>query len=269
MGIDREVKAIEYLVEYSISKKEFDDLDPDLAAASAIVCYAYSEINTLRRLYLFSTHDLIDNDVIDSMNFMQRQVLLRVWSAKLFEFADFLELKKYSKTNNETLKGLAKSARQSFEMLKADDAYKTVRLIRNEATNHYALSPAKKNLAHIGKSPLLSLCMHEIGGNSFFPLGEEVMFIGRMNRIAGKGSTKEEISEVYKKWLSWNILATKWLNEVHSLFLSKILMEKFPDRKALRRNYWLPMDMVGEVGEIKTPLFVRTDEYNKTKKKKN
>lgn len=267
MEIDREVKAIEYLVEYTISKKEFDELDPDLAAASAIVSYAYSEINTLMRLYLFSCHDLIDDDVIDSLNFMQRQVLLRTWSAKLFEFADFLELKKYSKTNNEILKELAKSARKSFEKLKADSAYKTVRSIRHEATNHYALSPAKKNLEHIGKSPSLSLYMHKVGGNSFFPLGEEVMFVGRMNRAAGKGSSKEEIHEAYKKWLDWNLQATQWLNNVHSQFMNKILLEKFPDRKALRRNYWIPMDMVGEVGEIKTPLFVRSDEYLKAKNK--
>lgn len=265
---DDETDAIEFLWEYSVTKEEFDTLEPDLAAALSIVCYAYSEVNALMRLYLFSIHNHVGSDVVDTMGEIQKNTLLRIWSAKLFELADFMELKKYSKTNNQELVALACVARKLFAPLKKDAAYQTVRLIRNEATSHYALAPAKKNLEFVGEGAALSIIQHKIGGNSFNPLGEEVMFIGRMNRAAQHLDTKEKRIEFHKQWFNWNVEATKWLSKVQTQFAKKILFEKFPDRRAYKRMYWIPQQMVGEIGESKTPLFCRAHEYNKAKAKK-
>lgn len=263
-----EIDAIEFLWEYSVTKEEFDTLEPDLAAALSIICYAYSEINALMRLYLFSTHDHVGSDAIDSMGEIQKNTLLRVWSAKLFELADFMELKKYSKTNNQELIALALDAKNLFEPLKKDAAYQTVKLIRHEATSHYALAPAKKNLEFVGEGAALSIIQHKMGGNSFNPLGEEVMFIGRMNRAAQHLDTKEKRIEFHEQWFNWNVVATKWLGRVQAQFARKTLLEKFPDRRARKRMYWIPQQMVGEIGESKTPLFCRVHEYNKVKAKK-
>lgn len=265
---ENEAKAIEFLYEYAITKKEFETLEPDLAAAVSVACYAYSEVNALMRLYLFSVHDHADNDVIDSMGAIQSNVLLRAWSAKLFEFADFVELKKHNKTKSNILITLANAARKEFEPLKKDSAYQTVRALRNEATSHYSLEPAKKNLAFLGQRAALSIVQHKMGGNSFNPLGEEVMFIGRMNRAAKHLQTKEDKVLFHKQWFDWNLKATKWLGKVQAQFAKKIIFEKFPDRRARRLMHYIPQQMVGEVGESKTPLFCRASEYNRAKEEK-
>jgi len=265
---DRENKAIEFLMEYSVTKQEFDALGRDLAAALSIVSYACSEVNVLMRLYLFSIHDPTGKDVVDSMGEIQKNTLLRVWSAKLFEFAEFLELKKRSETDNEMLRDLSASARKLFTSLEEDSAYKAVMAIRHEATSHYTLSAARKNLKHLGDNAALSIVQHKMGGNSFNPLGEEVMFIGRMNRAANKCDTKEDKIKFHNQWFDWNVRATKWLGKVQAEFVKCILFDKYPDRKARKQMYWIPQQMVGEIGESKIPLFCRAHEYNRRKERK-
>lgn len=261
------MKAIEYLTEYKLSLADLEDLHEDLSAALAVTCYAVSEINTLMRLYIFSSHQVIDNEVIDAASMIQRGVLLRTWSSKLFEFSEFIHLNgKHNKTKNVDLIELAKQAQKSFEQLKQEKGFDLVRNIRHEASNHYCLNPARKNLKHLSPTSKLSFYLHEKNGNSFFPMGEEVMFIGRINRHATSETTKEEKSQLYNTWMNWNLMASNWLGEVHHLFVKRLVLERFSERKAERKDYWIPPTMVGEVGEIITPIFIRTNNHNKSNK---
>lgn len=260
------MKAIEHISEYKISKGDLALLDEDAAAAVAVTCFAATEINALMRLYLVSTHDFIENDVIDTANAIQRSVLLRIWSAKLFEFSKFIELSgKDNKTKNAELISLANEAQEKFVDLKQAEIYPLVRSIRNETTNHYSLRPARKNLLHVADNANLTLYMHKIAGNSFYPLGEEVMFTGRINRYGSDGISKEEKMKLYGDWLDWNLTASNWLGDVHYSFVKKLILDRFPDKHAAKKDHWIPPEMVGEAEENQTPLFIRTEIYDRKK----
>ena len=58
-------KAIEFLYEYKVTGKEMERLDDDVRAALAITSFAVTEINTLMKCYIFSTHGRIDDELID------------------------------------------------------------------------------------------------------------------------------------------------------------------------------------------------------------
>ena len=84
------------------------------------------------------------------------------------------------------------------------------------------------------------------------------MFIGRVNRLAPSGSSKEEKLRSYDAWMQWNYKATVWLGDVHHVFVSELLLKHFPNKKAQKRAHWVPENMVGEVENVKTPIFLRT-----------
>lgn len=262
------MQAIEYLEEYRFTPQDLASLDEDLAAGLSITCHAANEVNTLRRLYLFSCHDFLDKEPIDNINAIQRSVLLRIWSAKLFEFVKFVKSKDVRNSKNLELQELIKTAKASYDELERNNDFKMARDLRNEATNHYGFKPAKKNLKHISNDSNMSFYIHRMNGNNFFPLGEEVMFTARIKRHVPNSAKNEVLSESFKGWLNWNNEVTKWLSQVNLDFIGHIIETHFPDRKPRKRSDYLPCEMVGEIDEIFVPLFARTDKDVKTGKQK-
>lgn len=253
-----ENKALIKLIEYRFTKDEFDELHEDIRAGLAITCYAASEVNSLMKLYIFANHKFINDGIVDLANYLQRNVILRTWSAKLFEFSEFITLsQKFNKTKNEQLQAICLGATKSFDILRSRNGYETARFLRHEAANHYSLQAARKNLDYVSINAKLSFYLHEMTGNSFYPMGEEVMFIGRMNRGSKHIITKEEKIAFHKDWYDWNIAATKWLDQVQSEFVKKIIIQKFPDRFAQEMTVYLPLEMVGESKDTLTPVFLR------------
>lgn len=253
------LKAIEHFVEYPTSWARIQQLPDDQQAAIALLSYAVSEANALSRLYILNSHNLIDEEAIDCATSIQRFLLLRIWSAKLFEVEDFLQLgsakKKASKDKD--LLELAADALQSFSKLRDTTAYPVVRNIRHEATNHYSFKAAKQNLKHVSKNANCNMYLHELNGNSFYPMGEEVMFIGRINRHGASLATKDQKSELLESWMNWNLEANNWLAQTHKSFVSKLIFEPDGQKSARKRSYWIPPEMVGSRDENVAPIFVR------------
>ncbi|MDA7964342.1 hypothetical protein [Ruegeria sp.] len=259
-----ELKAIEHITEYRLSREEFNQIPEDQRAALCVTSYAISEINTLARLYMLSWHDLEDNDVVDHMIFAQSNVLLRLFSAKIFEFSQLMNLKdKDNKTDDPVVRGLFEAANTKFENLKARKGYKLALFVRHEASNHYRLKPARENLGGVSENARLSLYVHKHNANTIHPLGEESMFIARLNRANRTASSKEEKIELHNEWFQWNLDATDWVNETFEQLVRKVVLSRFPKKTARRTPHWVDPQLVGELEEIRLPVFLRVNNGNK------
>lgn len=144
-----------------------------------------------------------------------------------------------------------------FETLKSIRGYKLARWVRHESTNHYTLKAARNNLEFVSERANYNLYLHKLNGNSFYPMGEEVMFVARMNRAGANFSTREEGAEGLKLWFDWNIEANKWLHKAHSRFLKELVLDSRPKEAARKKSYWFKPELVGEAGEPRIPLFYR------------
>jgi hypothetical protein len=66
--------------------------------------------------------------------------------------------------------------------LTSDSNYLLAKTIRDHSTNHYLVSPAAANLQYVSKNAKVAAYLHETQGNSYYPIGEEVVFSGRLSR---------------------------------------------------------------------------------------
>lgn len=255
--------AIESYLEINLKWKHLDALSVDQKAALAIVCFAVTEVNSLSRLYLFSQHPHAGEDAIDFAIMAQTNSLLRSWSAKLFEFSDFLTFKDRSnRTDDEKIRKIAAESLEDFAKLLEGNGYNTARALRHEATNHYLLGPVRKNLPYVSESATTTFFLHRKNGSSVYPIGDEVVFAARLNRIGASFDTYEQRVALYKEWFDWNLAATKWLHAVHLRFFVD-LVKPILLRNGIasrRRDYWIDPSLVGSIDGPRIPIFFRGTE---------
>ncbi|MGB3243522.1 MAG: hypothetical protein WBB25_03235, partial [Sulfitobacter sp.] len=184
--------------------------------------------------------------------------ILRCWSAKLFELQELFNLKNSrNRTSDKVLVHLAKIAKETFAKMTKDGGLNIARIIRNEATSHYYLRPAVKNLDSLSEDANLSFFMHEMEGNSFYPVGEELMFFARLNKLGENFETKEQKLSIFDDWMEWNLHATEWAVSIKDLYSNQIILKRFPNKCAVRRDYWINPALVGTKEDRKTPVFYR------------
>lgn len=253
-----EKTAIVHLTQYPISVNEFSALSKDQQAGLAIVSYAVSESNVFAKLFIAAAHDPVDEAVIDSSIAMQQFTILRAWSAKLFEVEAFLCLGGKKKESEDVLLlKIAAECLNEFSVLRQHEGYPITRDLRNEATSHYSFSSARKNLEHLSQSFDASMYLNEQTGNSFYPLGEEVMFVGRINRRAANLTDKAERMKILESWMNWNIQANQWLVSCHNKFVRQLLFDRFENKYARKRVFWVPPALSLTKEEAKVPIFYR------------
>lgn len=253
--------AIEHLVEYPLSQSELNELSRDQQGVVAVLSYAVSETNALSRCYIACMHANTDKPEIEAALNIQRFTILRTWSAKLFEAHEFLQFggKKRNTEDEEILK-LADEVLSEFSALRSGAGFKLAKCIRHEATNHYSLSAAVKNLGHISPRANFNMYLHDLNGNSFYPIGEEVMFLGRLNRFGANLSEMEEKKKAIGDWLDWNLEANRWLGEAHLRYVRKFILDRNPKKYGRKKAYWIDPRLVGTKAEIKVPVFYRKGE---------
>ena len=110
--------------------------------------------------------------------------------------------------------------------------------VRHEATSHYHLAPARQNLEYLGASPKCSMNFHEMSGNNFFPIGEEVMFAAGLKKHYPEGDVC--FSRRLNVWLDWNEAASDWAIDLHAEIYKAVILENFPDKELKLKEVQLP-----------------------------
>ncbi len=258
-------KALQKQFEYPLTWKDLAVLPPEQLALLSLANFAATELNILQRIYIQTAHNLTQDAALDVAIAAQRYVVLRTWSAKLFEFAAMFEdLLKQKLKDDRTLE-LAKEAVELFEALKKSDGYAIVRNVRHEASNHYSFSAALKNLSHVPDHANCNMYLNKLDGNSYYPMGEEVMFVGRLNRHGASIKTEEEKQQLLGLWHDWNLEANGWLRNIHERIFSEIVSARFPDRFAREKLYWFDPSLAGDMVPPSIPIFLRNNFLPKAK----
>lgn len=245
-----------HLDEFRTNWSELSELPDDHLAMVAVLSYAVSETGALARIYLSQAHDHLDKKAIDSAANIQKFLIIRNWSSKLFEVIEFLELGgKKPKTKDLKVLGLANEALARLDLLEPKSGYNVARDIRHEAANHYSFSAAKKNLRHVHKQADCQMYLNRLGGNCFYPFGEEVMFHARLNRKWANLPSKAERDARFGEWLDWNISANRWLAETHAIVTDELIFKALGRNSVRKKVYWVPSELVGRPKENMTPVF--------------
>lgn len=252
-----ENRAIEFLGEYRLSKKEYDHLHPDLQAGLVITAYAITEINTLMRLYLNTTHSTTNDQFIDSASMTMRNIMMRTLSAKVFEYYEMLRHKD-TKNADRSWSDEAEKIRLQLKKTEADAGYRIAEFIRHEAANHYSLKAARKNYKHTSPRANFSLYVHRKTGNSFYPAGEEVMFLGRMSRhMDSIGET--DYGKVTDDWMLWVRDAITIISNNYYQMIYRHIFSKKPDKYAKQIMHYIPFSMVQGPNRPTAPVIMRDE----------
>ena len=164
--------AIEHLVEYPISVREIKELPLDHQACLSVLCHAVSEANALSRTYISTMDAKSPDSAIEIAINIQRFTILRSWSGRLFEAVGFLEtlVGQKPKSKDRLVQNLATEALENFNSLRSGRGYKLARNVRNEAAFHYGFDAARKNMTNVSDRANFNLYLHEMNGNSFYPM---------------------------------------------------------------------------------------------------
>lgn len=253
-------KALVKLAEFPLFRKDFENIPTDQTALLGIISFAVSEINALSRLYLSAEQEFKQDDAIDHAVFTQMFIIVRSWSSRLFELTNtFTELSKGRNTKDSVVIDLAKKIMDDLESPDTSAGQTIVRNIRNEAASHYPFEAAKKNVRHISEGANLKMYLHALDGNSFYPMGEALMFEARFHRHAQTDKREQAHSALFQDWLDWNLAASKWARRAHLAIFEEIVITRFPNRFAREKTFWVDPEMVGDVRGSRVPVFFRED----------
>lgn len=213
------------------------------------------------KVFIYSQQSETGNQIVDSAAFMQSNTLLRTCSAKILDFFGFFdENSNRNQTNDETVVELMQRSSERLAELKQGTSYKLVKVMRNEVTNHFYLEPARRNVEHISPKADLSIHVHKMFGNSFSPLGSELMYVARIKQFSDNSASKEELLKLHKDWVEWTTRAAGVCNQIFSDFAKTIIIDRFPSKFATRKDHWVPQAFVGTVNDVVIPIFFRLDQ---------
>ncbi|MBS3978991.1 MAG: hypothetical protein KGZ77_04225 [Rhodobacteraceae bacterium] len=238
---------------------ELSYLSEDEKAALGLVSLAANEVNVLTRLNLLQLREVVDDTIVDQGYWIQRSVILRIWSAKLYEFKIFIDNLCSGKTKcaSKAVIDLAAKAQKAFTGAEKHSGYEIARESRNEITNHYELNPLRKNIKHLDPKSDVSICLHDIRCNSFSRLGEAVGLVGLLLRKTSSTNDVAEKAAAFESWLDWNLLASDWIDGVELDFYEEFVFKHFPDRSAIEKAYYVDPRLVGEPTKDLIPMFLR------------
>lgn len=244
--------------EYRIRESELEHLDELKLSVLAVLSFAVSEMNALARIYITTMDAEGHGKAIEAGINIQKQTIMRTWSAKVFEALEFLEgLPQSGKNVDDDFLDFRRFAVSQIEELKSQPGFQILRALRHEAANHYSLKAARKSLKASNGSRDATFYLHELDGNSFFAYGEEVLFLQRLERLRVDLSIPDEdAGKLLDEWISWAIKVKHAVAQALLYFFDRFLWSKL-DKKFQDQIYYVDKGLVAARGEISIPLLVR------------
>lgn len=95
--------------------------------------------------------------------------------------------------------------------LEKDPSYLLAKTIRDYATNHYL--PSKKNIPHVSERAKFVAYLHENSGNSYYPFGEEFVFLALIGRYFDKHGQSEYSMKDLRNWIDWGLKASRFISK--------------------------------------------------------
>ena len=235
------------------SYSEMTALPPEHAAFLGVVEYMVTELNVLQRIYLQADHREIESPIVEEITAIQRNLVMRTISSKLFEFVEFCDGVVRS-CKSVTLSNLVRASVERFRSLDETKGFEIARNLRHESANHYSFKAALKNLQFVDEDTNFDIYAGKLEGNTFFPFGERLMFNARMDRhfdSTGFSDTGEYLDH----WIAWMLGSASWARLLHKQAFEVLWMEAHPTGKFEEESVRLPEALVVSLDTASLPLF--------------
>ncbi|KCV81939.1 hypothetical protein ATO10_08838 [Actibacterium atlanticum] len=254
-----------HLYELSIPKADIEKLDETEWAFIATLAFAMDEISVFQKLLVHAKAQKPEAEELRIAHAIQENTITRALCAKIFEAVKlFDQYQRLADRNGlSDVRNKLVEFSESFDELKADPIYSLAKDIRDHATNHYLPSETKKNLEHVSDKAITKAFLHRNIGNSFYPLGEEFVFLGRIGRHYAEEYDRPHTMEDVRKWVEWALAASKVLTHFFTDYLVWVQRERFPEWALKPTKPYLEPELYGELGETPLKLFFEASRLKK------
>jgi hypothetical protein len=240
----------------TLTYSQLEGASHDLKAATALASLAVNDLNMIMKMYLCTGETRPEDKEILVAFACHRSSVLRIWSSKLFEFRQFVEGRRsMHRSSDKDVREILDNAKDELAAAEDPIARSLARSIRNELSNHYSLSAARKNLRHVPDDADCSLYLHEKVGNSFYPMGDVFGLIGTLSRLSSSVD-QGDLSALHDRWFAWCERTTRWVQAVHRALLLLLLERADLPCECVETLCSAPSDLCCNLADVKFPLFV-------------
>ena len=252
-----------HLGELILSREDLEKMPDEELAFLATLCFAVDEIGVFERLLVQTLGSRPKSEELQNAYAIQQLTLMRVLNAKVFEAFNILEqYKRMLKRSKqaESLKFL-ESYDSAWSVLRDSELYKVAKEIRDKSTNHYLPSETLKNLPYYPEVLRPKIYFHGSSGNSFHPIGEELVFIAKFSRELGG---YENVQGGLDKWIEWGIESGRFIKKLQQEYLLWLYKNSFPNWRLRKKTPYLEPEFVGFHKKSVLPVFLEDQQNEST-----
>ena len=250
---------IEHVYKFRLRLSDLSALSRSEKAALTLLCFVVSELNSLKRLSLFAMHtEELPDDAVPAVA-VQRNLILRTITAKLFEFLRLVEKKVDPAAVDDRVKMVFQRYSKELDEARTGVGFTIAKKIRNKMANHFDFEEAEKVAAQCPETVECSFYLTEANGNSYYPMGDEIIFAsGILKAIKDSGLTIS-FQDALDEWIDWTLRLSNLADSIHVAIFEELVVPLVPDRMAHHRPIWLPEDLVAKHPGFRLPLFIRVE----------
>ncbi len=259
-----------YGLEKVISKPELENLGPELAKALVSTSYIAQEIQEFMRLVNGAIVEHNAKQKVQLMQSSQRGTLLRALALKadnfLYLWKHLLSKAEFrSEDKSGILEELFKKYANRFLDLTAHPGHGIAEHIRNRMTAHTDLVATKKSIELFHEEWSVSILFSPDIGNSFFALGEDIVFgSGLMHQTGLKGTdneitfSQEEALQRLTAWQDYTIEASQFCLQYHFELIHDIPQKCLGRTGAPWVDLTIPAKRYSSREDFRLPVYTHT-----------
>lgn len=253
---------IEYFHRVSLDNSDMEKLGRENVSFLAAILFAANEMFVYQKiLATYINRPSQRYEEMKVLSFIHQFTIMRTSSAKIMEFIKLYEdqCKIWNRKHLEEEINEMNDFTERLGPIKESEFFKFTKEIRDTIINHYIVSEISKNLEYLSDKADYSLQLHWEQGNSFFPIGEEIVFAGYINRYFrdSEEGTLEQKSDLMRRWIDWILRAIKWINDVVQAFAKFIVLKKLSGKRVKKNALFLDPDLVADIRNFRSPLILR------------
>ena len=248
---------IEHIYVYQVNWSDLSTLTVDEKASLSILSFVVSELNALKRLSLFAMYDHDEHSTVAPSIAIQRNLILRTTTAKLFEFLRFVEKQIEKESLSERLRRVFRIFEIELGEMRLGYGFKIAKQIRHKMANHLDFDEAVLSVEAASQSLDCSFYLTEASGNSYYPMGDEIVFSSSIHRALENSGEDISFQDALDAWIAWTLSLADLADRLHLEMFEEFVEPIFPNRMAHHRPQWLPEDFVASHPGFKLPVFIR------------
>ena len=248
---------IEHIYKFGLKLSDLSGLSKSEKAALTVLCFIVSELNSLHRLSLFAMHsEDLPQDALPAVA-LQRNLILRTTTAKLFEFLRFAEKKIDPDALDDRVKKVFQKFSKELGESRSGIGFTIAKKIRNKMANHFDFEEAGKIVEQCPESTECSFFLTESSGNSYYPMGDDIIFVSGILKAIKDSKLTITFRDALDAWINWTLQLSRLADSIHFAIIKELILPLVPDRMARHRALWLPKDLVAEHPRFRLPIFIR------------